>query len=365
MKKLIKTVLILLLIIFLSAVLYVAYVFISYKRLPDKLPLEIHSPDVSHFQVLKTGEEYSAVSYNIGFGAYLPDYSFFMDGGKYSRAQSKESVVYSITGAADIIKKYDPDFVLFQEMDIDGTRSYHVDQKEIMDKVLSNQYNVFAVNYDSAFLMYPLHQPHGKNKSGISVYSKYPVIEALRRSLPVSTSFSKFVDLDRCYMISRIPIENNKELVIFNLHLSAYTDDKRIREGQIQTLFEDLTHEHRLGNYVLCGGDFNYNLKNIPVEEESDMLWAQMFPKESLPKQFRFAIDSFDNEEQETMWNSARNANMPYIEGETFTVTLDGFLHSDNIEIIHYENINTGYSYSDHDPVLVKFKLLHNDKKDK
>lgn len=30
---------------------------------------------------------------------------------------------------------------------------------------------------------------------------------------------------------------------------------------------------------------------------------------------------------------------------------------SDNIECISYENIDTGYSYSDHDPVYVKFKL--------
>ena len=41
----------------------------------------------------------------------------------------------------------------------------------------------------------------------------------------------------------------------------------------------------------------------------------------------------------------------------TYTVTLDGFILSDNMECISYENINTGYSYSDHDPVYMKFKL--------
>ena len=34
-----------------------------------------------------------------------------------------------------------------------------------------------------------------------------------------------------------------------------------------------------------------------------------------------------------------------------------GFIISDNIECVSYEDINTGYSYSDHDPVYLKFRL--------
>lgn len=43
--------------------------------------------------------------------------------------------------------------------------------------------------------------------------------------------------------------------------------------------------------------------------------------------------------------------------GETYTVTLDGFIISDNIECVSYDNINTGYTYSDHDPVYLEFTL--------
>jgi len=45
------------------------------------------------------------------------------------------------------------------------------------------------------------------------------------------------------------------------------------------------------------------------------------------------------------------------VPGVTYTVTLDGFIISDNIECVSYEDINTGYSYSDHDPVYLKFRL--------
>lgn len=100
--------------------------------------------------------------------------------------------------------------------------------------------SVFAQNYDSAFLFYPFTQPHGRSRSGLALFSRYPVTSALRRSFPVSTSFTKFFDLDRCYSISRIPVENGKELVIFELHMSAYGNSDAIREGQISMLCNDM-----------------------------------------------------------------------------------------------------------------------------
>lgn len=48
---------------------------------------------------------------------------------------------------------------------------------------------------------------------------------------------------------------------------------------------------------------------------------------------------------------------MPYDPEKTYTLTVDGFIVSDNVVTTHYEHINTGYLYSDHEPVLMKFKL--------
>ena len=112
---------------------------------------------------------------------------------------------------------------------------------------------VFAQNYDSAFLFYPFTQPHGSSKSGLALFSKYSITDSLRRSFPVSTSFSKFFDLDRCYSISRVPVDNGKELVIFELHMSAYGNSDEIREGQINMLVSDLEKEYKAGNYVWRG----------------------------------------------------------------------------------------------------------------
>ena len=46
----------------------------------------------------------------------------------------------------------------------------------------------------------------------------------------------KLVDLDRCYSVSRVPLENGRELVLYNFHLSAYTSDGTIAEEQLEML---------------------------------------------------------------------------------------------------------------------------------
>ncbi|MFR3678554.1 MAG: endonuclease/exonuclease/phosphatase family protein, partial [Mediterraneibacter gnavus] len=106
---------------------YVVYVFSSYYRLEDKQKLTITGKSTEKAKIKKS---YRITSGNIGFGAYSDDYSFFMDGGKESRARSKDAVIENVSSYAKAVAQLNPDFMLFQEVDIDGTRSYHVDERK-------------------------------------------------------------------------------------------------------------------------------------------------------------------------------------------------------------------------------------------
>ena len=358
-KKILKVIGIIILVIVLTLAAYIIYLYASYHRIEDNKELQVEtiSDNTSAGDPLTAGEKYSALTYNIGFGAYTPDFSFFMDGGKSSWAKSKDSVKETIKGAGELVASKDPDFALVQEIDLDATRSYHVNEYSILKEIIPAYNCVFAQNYDSAFLFYPFTQPHGKSKAGLALFSKYPITGSMRRSFPISTSFTKFFDLDRCYSISRVPVDNGKELVIFELHMSAYGNSDAIREGQISMLCNDMEAEYGAGNYVLCGGDFNHDLKASEDDSTEHESWAYPFPREDLPEHFTFCLDLLSEEEKDDLWDSARNADMEYVPGVTYTVTLDGFIISDNLECLSYENINSGYSCSDHDPVYLKFKL--------
>lgn len=358
MKKIMKWIGIV--IVFLLAVLavYVIYVFAAYDRLPDKLELNVEkSGESSDFEAeggFEQKEIYSVMTYNIGFGAYQPDYSFFMDGGKSSWGKDEESVTEAVCGAAEVVNSADPDFVLLQEVDRDGTRSYHIDEMELLNQYIRGYYYTYAQNYDSPFLFFPPWEPHGANKAGLVSYSRGEITDAVRRSLPISESFSKFVDLDRCYSISRIPVKEGKMLCLYNMHMSAYGSSDEIRTGQLNMLYEDMTADYQAGNYVICGGDFNHNLR---TENQADAPeWAYLFPRESLPEGFRMAMDEAENTE-DISHNSCRNANEPYNENTTYTVTLDGFIVSDNVTVESYRHMDCGYRYSDHDPVFMEFSL--------
>ena len=61
---------------------YVIYLFTTYHRIADNLPLTVEQPAKKGTDVdaLAIGTEYTALTYNIGFGAYTPDFSFLWMG---------------------------------------------------------------------------------------------------------------------------------------------------------------------------------------------------------------------------------------------------------------------------------------------
>lgn len=358
MKKVIKGILIIVAVLLLVLGGYLGYLIFGYYRLPDGLTLEVKTSgtdtDFRDDFKLEKGGEYSIMTYNTGFGAYTSDYSFFMDGGKYSWAKDEDSVLASVAAMGKVVSEVNPDFVLLQELDRDGTRSYHVDELEVINQFITGYYYDFAQNYDSPFLFYPFWQPHGKNVAGLATYSRSEISGAVRRSLPISESFSRYLDLDRCYSVSRVPTENGNELCIYHVHMSAYGSNDEVREGQFSMLLEDMNAEYQKGNYVICGGDYNHNVRKGSPENMPE--WAYPFPRESIPEGLFMAIDVVENTE-DIEHDTCRSAGEPYREGETFTVTLDGFIVSENIEVKEYRHMDLGYAYSDHDPVVMRFVL--------
>ena len=277
-----------------------------------------------------------------------------MDGGTESRARSKEAVVENISGMLERLKALNPDFLLLQELDTDATRSHHVNEREMAEAAFPEKSATFAVNYHSAYLFYPFLEPHGASNAGILTLSSCEMASALRRSLPVETGLTKFLDLDRCYSVSRIPVSNGKTLCLYNLHLSAYTSDGAIANDQLEMLIADMRAEYEAGNYVVGGGDFNKDLLGDSAAvfgvSGEDYTWAQPIPDGLIGGGIRLA--AADNPVP-----SCRNADRAYAPGESFVLTVDGFLVSENVEIRALETIDAGFEFSDHNPVRMTFVL--------
>ena len=358
-KKILKPILIVILAIVVLFVGYMAYVLISYHRIDDNLELEVSG--TAAYDTLTVGESYRITSANLGFGAYSDDYSFFMDGGTESWAFSEDAVYENINGSVDSVLSLNPNLMLFQEVDIDSTRSYHVDQESLiiddLEKAGITETNyTFAINYDSPFLMYPFNQPHGKSKAGLLTVSPFEITSSVRRSLPIEEGLSKLIDLDRCYSKNYISLDNGKQLVLYNVHLSAYTTDPSTAENQVIMLNEDMLSEVEAGNYVIAGGDMNKDMlgdSSAYFGTTSEANWAQPFPTDLLSDEFSI-VGPLD---ESNPVPSCRNADTPYTE-ESFVLTIDGFIVSSNVEVTYANVLDTGFKYSDHNPVYMDFSLI-------
>ncbi len=364
MKKVLKILLVIVLIPIVLMASYIGYMQVGYYRIEDNKDLS-EKIQSNNENVMTIGKEYTIVTSNIGFGAYDHDFEFFMDKGvmldgtevtgTMSRASSKEASIKNSTGSAEVVAEYQPDFVLMQEVDTNSTRSYYVDQRDVVNSVLKGYANVHDLNMHTSYLILPLSEPHGYCEAGLLSMSKFKIESAHHRSLPLGGGFiNKFKELDRCITLMHIPVEGGKTLSLLNLHLSAYDKGGVVRQKQVQFLFDLITSEREKGNYVIAGGDFNHILsKDYPVlpSKQKRPPWVFDFPGENLPE--GFSIIHSDNVDK---FATCRASEMPYTKGVNYVVTVDGFIVSDDIEAAS-SIIDSDYMYSDHNPVKMDFVL--------
>lgn len=361
----------------ITALSYVGYVVFSYKRI-GTTSLEVNGRGQS--DTIENGKTLTLTTYNIGFGAYSPDYTFFRDkgydtdgkktSGTYGKGISREDVEKNTNGSISVIQELQSDFYAIQEVDIDADRSYHINQKEEIENSRNGYDNTFAVNFDSAYLCYPLNDPHGKSKSGMATYSKYQIQESERKEYTIATGFSKFFDLDRCFTVNRRKRKDGKEFVLINSHRSAYDEGGVIRDTQIKELHSFRKSEAEKGNYVIAAGDFNHDLltdnprypqydrNNVPYQDriqqpKPDWLSYRFQEDKTSPFDDGFTVYAANNEP------SCRDCDVVYESDSTFVSTVDGFVVSDNVEVkkVSTLKVGTGFLYSDHQPSTLEFVL--------
>lgn len=384
MKKIIKKVVISILLVLVVLVLgvggYCGYILLSYKRVGN-IDLEVNKN--ASKTTLSLNEKYNISTYNIGFGAYSQDFTFFLDTGYdkdgnetcgyYSKAKSKEEVLFNVNGSIDVIKSKDLDFVLLQEVDIKSTRSFKINQNEMFKENLNEYDNVLAYNFDTAYLPYPLYDMHGKSLAGLSTFSKYTINSAKRIEYTISDGLSKLFDIDRCFSVSTISVENGKTLFVINSHMSAYDEGGLIRKEQIKELNDFISACYQNGDYVIVGGDFNHDLLTNNSEFNYD---ATNRPFNNTLKDPDWVASYFDENQKSPLVEgfkvvasdnvpTCRNNDIEWNPELTYKCVVDGFIVSDNIEIIEHYNIETskgnlnldGFAYSDHQPAYLEFKL--------
>lgn len=321
---------------------------------PNRIDVLTNIGEDALLDTISKEKEYSLISWNIGYGAMGEKSDFFYDGGTMMR-QSKGYYSMCFDSIKKIVHSLDADFIFLQEVDSFAKRSYYKNQIEEISHLMPN-YNVFfAKNYSVRYVPIPLFNPTGVVEAGLLTMSKFKVQKALRLDLETSFPFPEnlFI-LKRCILVCRVLVSDNKELVLINVHNSAFDDGGKIRDKESKIISAFAMNEYNKGNYIIMGGDWNmnpskYNAFNINNGDKavfdltiSDSVyinnnWGVHFDKK-VPTN-RAAFDSYKH-------------------GQTPTTIYDFFITSPNVIVLWEETIDRSFMYSDHNMITIKFKLI-------
>lgn len=339
-----------------STVIIFLGVFLVYMTICDYSPQEKISltTENNNDKVLKTASPFKATVFNIGYGGLDKGQDFFMDGGEQSRSKSKAQTEANLAAIKKFLLETDSDIILVQEVDISSSRSYKIDEYEYLKRALPQYSSMFGVNYLVSWVPVPITHPMGKVQSGLSTFTKYKTDQGYRYQYPGNEKWPRqLFELDRCFIENRLPVENGKQLILINSHLSAFDAGGNIRKQQLEYLQQHIGEEFKKGNYVIVGGDWNHVIPGsdpvvFPTTEKWPF-WLQVLPKDFAPQGFTWVADP--------LTPTIRTNGRAYTEGENFRAVIDGFLVSDNIKIVNVCGNQLNFENSDHNPVTATFEL--------
>jgi len=319
---------------------------------PEKIsPLKIENQSN---KIITDSTEISFVSWNIGYSGLGKEMDFFYEEGEMVRPTKKLNKKYFAGIAEFVLENKETDFFLFQEVDLDSKRSFHFNQYESIGNLLTSHSSVFANNYKSWYVPIPLTKPMGKVSSGMATFSKFKPIESNRISTPGSHDWpTRLFMLKRCLIVSKYKLENGKNLVVINIHNSAFSDEDELRKKELALLKDLLLEEYEKGNSVIAGGDWNQNPATMKEFDFKKYIGRKNWPIEAgfLPANWNWVYDA--------SLPTNRSVNIPFDKSKTETTLIDFFVTSPNIEVLEVKTIDLEFEHSDHLPVRIRVKLVY------
>jgi endonuclease/exonuclease/phosphatase family metal-dependent hydrolase len=306
----------------------------------------------------KSGDVVKFMTWNVQYGASTK-YHFFYEGGEdvYVKPEDVNTTLQEISKQ---INSLDPDIVYMQEIDLKAYRTNNINQFHLLQDLTKYPYGAYVPQWKSKYFPIPSGK-HVKNvDTGIVILSKFPISNSLRYDLPQIQSMSA---LDKAFYLNRavlgvdIPLENGKNLKLYNTHLDAFSMGDNTMALQIDILKKLMESARENNDLFIMAGDFN--LVPPHVDPSGLKTFSEYYPaKDENPikelfETYKPALTLSDYMANPVSFDTYLNP-----KETTADRWLDHAFVSTEIEVLNYKvwsELNNGLS--DHHPVTFDIKL--------
>lgn len=332
--------------IILGAVVLIAglwlTVFLSINHSAVAQVSDVHRRAVGDLVV--AGETLDILVWNVGYGGLGAGSDFVSDGGEHMFPPSRAAVRENVAGIGRFLEANPADVVVFQELARGGPVNYWVDVRARVDRALPGRDRTFFADFHTRLMPWPLRMTHGQ-----ALYSRVAVQGADVVALPAEDA--GIFGVRRRYASPLIRLSGDQNWTIVSVHLAAFDENAVVRTRQLRELMAWGQREYAIGRRVVIAGDWNFQIAetNFPHRtEQRHLFWLFPFPPDALPEGWRIGADA--------TIPSVRTNHQPYVRGDNYVTTIDGFIVSPNVEIVAVNGHDLGFQHTDHQPVRIRVR---------
>ncbi|MGE0741569.1 MAG: endonuclease/exonuclease/phosphatase family protein [Hyphomonadaceae bacterium] len=293
------------------------------------------------------GDTLDLLIWNLGYGGLGAGSDFVADGGQHMFPPSRRAVRDNVAGIeAFLATQTDADVVLLQELARAGPVNYWIDLRARADHVLRDRERIFFADFKTRLMPWPLRMEHGQG-----IYANAAVAEVGVVALPAEDS--GIFGVRRRYAAPYVRLSGDARWTIVSVHLAAFDEDAAVRTRQLRELLAWAQTEYESGRRVVIGGDWNLQLVETDFPHTTDerfLFWLFPFPQDALAEGWRIAADG--------SIPSVRTNHQPYIAGENYVTTIDGYIVSPNVAVDGVHGFDLGFAHADHQPVRIRVRAI-------
>lgn len=218
---------------------------------------------------------------------------------------------------AETIKKYEPNIIMLQEMDLFTNRVNQIDELNIFKKITGLKYSSYGSNITFKNGWY-----------GNAILSEFPIVSSENYMSSICSTETKGV------LHSKVEI-GNKEIDIYNTHFPVIPEERIKFAEEITYLMRRVKNTEN----VVLAGDFNLGLIPLPGKHNY-----------KIEKQEKY----LEMEELKKYFKEIEFNELTYEVGNPIGA-IDKVMYKGKIKLISIEKLND--EISDHYPILVKFEI--------